>query len=97
MLLVHMVTRQDRLMLVTQLQRTIRITLQIHTPDFVLEPQGREHFSQHLVDQNLRPKWGLFGDSGLGHHVDPRVIDREIHHRPFQFLVEFQSLIFQRT
>ena len=63
MLLVHVVTRSDRLPLVPQLHRSLGIAFEVHTPHLILQASQRKHLVRHFINQSFRTE-----GSGLLRH-----------------------------
>jgi hypothetical protein len=61
---IHVETRRDVLVTITEFQRALGITFQIHTVRMFIGHCQGEHLAADLVNEYIRAEWGGLLDTG---------------------------------
>jgi len=79
MLFIHMVTRDHSFILLSQFQRPVRITFEVHPPLLLSEAKSSEHFPGDFVDKSLWPKGGAFSRLRKAQEMRTAIIEGKFH------------------
>src|SRR5947208_4721446 len=92
---VRVITRRDLLVTIAQLERQIRVALQVHSGRHFVQRCQSEHFTADFEHENIGPAWRALGCAWFAQTVFAEL--REIHQASRSWKIAGKSLIATRS